>query len=152
NRLLTIMSEGNSNYNSLQVNITRNMSHQSTTMLSYTLSKCIDDASGSYVYEEGAWGLSNPYDARTDRGLCTFDSRNGFRGSTIVALPLHGNKWVEGWQVSGMIMTNSGRPFSVTDGFDQAGFQNRQNSRPDAVAGCGTKVGRVDRWYDPDCF
>ena len=56
--------------------------------------------------------------------------------------------------ISAIVMANSGRPFSVTDGFDQAGFANNSftRSRPDAVAGCKAIVGRADQWYDPACF
>src|SRR5262249_38563619 len=50
-------------------------------------------------------------------------------------------------------MANSGRPFSVTDGFDQAGFGDTfRYSRPDVVAGCKAILGSLDRWYDPACF
>ena len=56
--------------------------------------------------------------------------------------------------ISAIVMANSGRPFSVTDGFDQAGFANwaRTRSRPDAVPGCKPIIGKADRWYDPACF
>jgi hypothetical protein len=147
------VSDGNSNYNSLQVSLNRRMASHVTAMLSYTWSKCIDNGSGTILLEEGERGLSNPYNARADRGLCSFDLRSNFRGNTVVTLPFRRNPLVRGWQASAIVMANTGYPFSVTDGFDQAGFQNNsQNSRPDAVAGCHAILGKANQWYDPGCF
>jgi Carboxypeptidase regulatory-like domain len=151
-RLTLVVAEGNSAYDSLQISLNRRMTRNVAAMISYTWSKCIDNASSSHILDEGIAGLSNPYNARADRGLCTFDYPNSFRGNTVVSFPFRRNRIVEGWQASAIVMANSGSPFSVTDGFDQAGFQNGLNSRPDAVAGCKAIVGSVDRWFDPGCF
>ena len=72
----------------------------------------------------------------------------------MISMPFEGNRLLDGWMISAIVMANSGRPFSVTDGFDQAGFANNllTRSRPDAVAGCKPILGRVDQWYDPACF
>jgi hypothetical protein len=153
--------DGNSNYNSLQVSFDRRVTRHLNTMFSYTWSKCIDNGSASFDFEEqpGAVGpfttptLSNPYDARADRGLCTQDRRHSFRGGTMIVLPFQGNRLVDGWMISAIMMANSGRPFSVTDGFNQSGLGNGDHySRPDVVAGCPAILGSVDRWYDPACF
>jgi Carboxypeptidase regulatory-like domain len=151
-RLTLVMAEGNSAYDSLQMSLNRRMTRNVAAMMSYTWSKCIDNASSSHILEEGIAGLSNPYNARADRGPCTFDYPNSFRGNTLVSFPFRGNRVVEGWQASAIVMANSGSPFSVTDGFDQAGLQTGLNSRPDAVAGCKAILGNVDRWFDPGCF
>ena len=159
-RVNTLLADGNSSYNSLQASFDRRVTRNLNAMLSYTWSKCIDNGSGSFLIEETSpsavtnLALSNPYDARADRGLCAFDRRHSFRGATMIAMPFAGNRLVDGWMISAIVMANSGRPFSVTDGFDQAGFANNSftRSRPDAVAGCKPIVGRADRWYDPACF
>ena len=72
----------------------------------------------------------------------------------MISLPFRGNRLLDGWMVSAIVMANSGRPFSLTDGFDQAGFGNNSltYSRPDAVAGCKPILGKVEQWYDPLCF
>jgi hypothetical protein len=159
-RINTLVADGNSIYNSLQTSFDRRVTRNLNAMLSYTWSKCIDNGSGSFLIEETVptaftnLALSNPYDARADRGLCAFDRRHSFRGATMIAMPFAGNRLVEGWMISAIVMANSGRPFSVTDGFDQAGFANNvlTRSRPDAVAGCKPILGKADRWYDPACF
>jgi outer membrane receptor protein involved in Fe transport len=151
-RVTLVVAEGNSAYDSLQISLNRPMTRNVAAMMSYTWSKCIDNASSSHILEEGIAGLSNPYNARADRGLCTFDYPNTFRGNTVVSFPFRGNRVVEGWQASAIVMANSGSPFSVTDGFDQAGLQTGLNSRPDAVAGCKAILGTVDHWFNPECF
>jgi hypothetical protein len=71
----------------------------------------------------------------------------------MISVPFQGNRLVDGWMISAIVMANSGRPFSLTDGFDQSGLGSRnQYSRPDVVAGCQAILGSVDRWYDPACF
>jgi hypothetical protein len=158
-RINSLVADGNSNYNSLQASFDRRVTRNLNAMLSYTWSKCIDNGSASFAFEEGAafplsnLALSNPYDARADRGLCTFDRRHSFRGASMISLPFGKNRLLDGWMVSTIVMANSGRPFSLTDGFDQAGFANYFTpSRPDAVAGCKPILGKVEQWYDPLCF
>ena len=72
----------------------------------------------------------------------------------MVRLPFGENRFLGGWKASAIVMANTGRPFTVTNGFDQAGFLNATmaRSRPDLVAGCDPNLGRVDQWYDPRCF
>ena len=67
-------------------------------------------------------------------------------------LPFEGNRFVDGWAVSAIVMANSGRLFTITDGFDQSGLRNFLTpSRPDAVAGCEPILGKVEQWYNPAC-
>lgn len=132
---------GNSNYNSLQVSLVRQAARGVTMQVSYTYSHCLDDGSGSYGLELGALGQLNPYDPRYDYGDCSFDLRHNLVANVIYQLPFHGNRLVEGWQLSGIFTGQSGLPFSISDGFDQAGlFNNAQSTRPDAIPGCNPYV------------
>ncbi|HXY37648.1 MAG TPA: hypothetical protein VEI07_25715 [Planctomycetaceae bacterium] len=131
--------------------------------LSYTYSHCLDENSGSYGLEEGAVGILDPYDPRYDYGNCTFDLRNNFVGNVIYQLPFHGNRFVEGWQLSGIFTAQSGSSFTISDGFDQAGlFNNVASTRPDYTPGCNPYVrqraknpltGIVEpQWIGSSCF
>jgi Carboxypeptidase regulatory-like domain len=132
---------GRSNYNSLQVSFVRQAAKGVAMQASYTYSHCLDDGSGSYGLEEGAIGQLDPYDPRYDYGDCNFDLRHNLTASVVYALPFHGNRLVEGWQVSGIFAARSGSPFSISDGFDQAGlFNNVASTRPDVVPGCNPYV------------
>jgi hypothetical protein len=135
------VTQGRSSYNSLQVSIVRQAVRGIAMQFSYTYSHCLDDGSGSYGLEQGATGQLDPYDPRYDYGNCTFDIRHNLVGSVIYTLPLHGNRLVEGWQLSGVFTAHSGSPFSVTDGFDQAGLVNNVAvTRPDVTPGCNPYV------------
>ena len=135
------VTKGTSNYNSLQVSLVRQAAQGITMQLSYTYSHCLTNNSGSYGLEEGAIGLLDPYDPRYDYGNCTFDLRHNFVGNVIYQLPFRGNRLVEGWQVSGIFTAQTGAPFSVLDGFDQAGLDNNvADTRPNVIPGCDPYV------------
>jgi hypothetical protein len=157
------VTSGRSSYNSLQVSLVRQAVRGITMRFSYTYSHCLDDGSGSYGLEEGATGQLNPYDPRYDYGNCTFDLRHNFVGSVIYTLPFRGNRFVEGWQMSGIFTAQSGSPFSISDGFDQAGLDNNvASTRPNVAAGCdpyvkkraaqpGTRIVEP-QWLNTSCF
>lgn len=156
------VTQGESSYNSLQVSLVRQAARGITMQLSYTYSHCLDNGSGSYGLEQGATGLLNPYDPRYDYGNCTFDLRHNFVGNVIYALPFHGNRLIEGWQMSGIFTAQSGAPFSISDGFDQAGlFNNVAATRPDVTPGCNPYVRRrtlgptgiiEPQWINSSCY
>jgi hypothetical protein len=132
---------GTSSYNSLQVSLVRQAARGITMQLSYTYSHCLDNGSGSYGLEEGATGQLDPYDLNYDYGDCSFDLRHNVVANVIYQLPFHGNRLVEGWQVSGIFTAQSGTPFSISDGFDQAGLDNNvASTRPDVTPGCNPYV------------
>ena len=111
---------GDSSYESLQVGMNRRFSHGMQCQLSYTWSKCLDDASGTYGLEGGIpW--SNPLNGSYDRGRCLFDRPQVFRLSGVYALPFKQNRLVSGWQMSGGLIAQSGSPWNVIIGFDQSG-------------------------------
>ena len=142
------VTKGTSNYNSLQVSLVRQAARGITMQLSYTYSHCLDEQSGSYGLEEGATGLLDPYDPRYDYGNCSFDLRHNFVGNVIYQLPFHGNRLVEGWQVSGIFTWQTGTPFSISDGFDQAGLDNNvASTRPNVTAGCDPYVNKREPFF-----
>jgi hypothetical protein len=52
------------------------------------------------------------------------------RLNSLVALPFHGNRFVEGWQFTGILAASMGLPFNVADGPDQSN-QINDVARPD---------------------
>ena len=81
---------GDSSYHSLQVGLNRRFSHGVQSQLSYTWSKCMDNASGTYGLEGGIpW--SNPLNGSYDRGRCLFDRPQVFNLSGVYALPFKQN-------------------------------------------------------------
>ncbi|MGC2416774.1 MAG: hypothetical protein WA434_03455, partial [Candidatus Acidiferrales bacterium] len=80
----------------------------------------------------------------------------------IYQLPFHGNRLIEGWQLSGIFTAQSGSPFSISDGFDQAGLDNNvASTRPNVTPGCNPYVrkkvlgptGIIEpQWINSSCF
>lgn len=144
----------NSNYNSLQVSLNRRFTRNVQALVSYTWSKCLDDGSGTFGLEN-AFPWENPYNGQQDYGRCSFDIESALHLSTLVALPFHGNRLVEGWQLTGILSLTSGPPFDINDGFDQAGLQivsSGAQERPDYISGCKVILGSPNEYFNPNCF
>ena len=141
-----------SRYNSLQASLNRRFARNVQMQVLYTWSRCIDNGSGTYNFENTVVGatVSNPFNFAIDKGRCGFDVNQSLRVDGLVELPFKGNKLVEGWQLSGIFTAANGTPFSVTDGFNQSGLGN--NIRPNLVGGCDPYVGKVSEWFNPACF
>ena len=118
-----------SSYHSMQLGVNRRFSHGVQSQLSYTWSKCLDNASGTYGLEGGlAW--SNPLNGSFDRGRCGFDRPQVFKLSGVYALPFKQNVLIRGWQMSGGFIARTGAPWNVTVGFDQSGTVVAGSERP----------------------
>ncbi len=152
-------ASGNSVYHSLQANLNRRFLNNIQGQVSYTWSHCIDDSSNTYGLE-GGFPAMNPYNVSLDRGNCLFDRRQSLVVSSVVAVPFNGkfkgHQLFEGWQVSGIGTVRTGAPFTVGDGFDQAGMGAAfVNPRPILNPGRtaeNIKVGSLERWFDPTAF
>jgi hypothetical protein len=142
---------GDSNYHSLQVGLNRRFSHGVQTQLSYTWSKCLDNASGTYGLEGGIpW--SNPLNGSFDHGRCLFDRPQVFRLSGVYALPLKQNLLTKGWQMGGGLVAQSGSPWNVINGFDQSGSAVA-NQRPNLVMPADQIITEnINQWANPAGF
>jgi outer membrane receptor protein involved in Fe transport len=143
---------GDSDYHSLQVGLNRRFARGLQSQVSYTWSKCMDDASGTYGLEGGIpW--SDPLDGSFDRGRCLFDRPQVFRLSGVYAFPFQNNILVKGWQMDGNFVAQSGSPWNVTVGFDQAGDVVAGSERPNVVMPAGQIIkGSVTQWANPAAF
>jgi hypothetical protein len=160
--LVNYTPAGYSSYNSLQMSLNHRLSHDLQAQLSYTYSKCLDLNSDGSGLEGEQFGSGtedpNPYYLRYNWGPCDNDRRHNFIVSSVYSLPFHGNRFVEGWQLSGIWNWVSGAPFSPLAGFDVAGagpFQPVQEQRASWASGCNPKNSVVERgiqWFKPSCF
>jgi hypothetical protein len=144
-----------SSYNALQVGLTHRASANLVYQFSYTWSHCIDD---SYAYA-GLGGnnvtsaITNPYDWNADKGNCGYDIRHNITANAVYMLPFKGNRWKEGWQLSGITSWRSGIPFSLGEG-DQMDTGNFFDSeRPNYVGGCNIYANQSpSNWFNEACF
>ena len=163
-----------SRYNSMLVSVNKRFSRNYQASFSYNWSHCIDN--GAYLpsfSSNGGGEFMNPYNLNVDKAVCSHDIAHVFKSNGLVALPLKGNKLIEGWQIRGILAANSGLSFNIQDGYDEAsGLTGGQSGgiaspRPDyapnnpalTVGGitypaCNGQVilGLVSRWFNPNCF
>jgi hypothetical protein len=107
---------GNSTYNSLQFNL-RHTSKRLQTLVGYTYSKAMDDASG---YGEQI----NPLNHAASLGLSAFDEAHNFVASYNYSLPLDllegPKRLTTGWQVSGITRFATGLPVIIYESDDRS--------------------------------
>lgn len=147
-----------SQYNALQVVLNRRFSSSVQAQVAYTYSKCIDDGAfgvGSFNgLSNTPSAVENPFDQAIDRGPCSFNLPQVLRINGLWALPFHGNRFVEGWQLSGILSSYSGIPLNVDTGFDRADFSSGNTPRPNYVYGCNPYTGAqtVSHWFNTSCY
>jgi hypothetical protein len=144
-----------SSYNALQAGLSHRLSSSLVFQFSYTWSHCID---GSYAYA-GLGGNNvtsantNPYNWAVDKGNCSFDLRHNIAANAVYILPFKGNRWVEGWQITGIEAWHTGVPFSLGEGTQPYLNNNFDTPRPNVIAGCDVYANQnVHQWYNPACF
>jgi hypothetical protein len=124
-------TSANSNYNSLQVTVSKRFSDGLYFQNAYTWSHCIDNSSGL---------RSNTRfnDPSADRGNCDQDIRHRNVLSYIYELPLYkdqkgfAGKVLGGWQISGVTVLQTGTPFNITEPTDRS-LSGAGSDRPDVV-------------------
>jgi hypothetical protein len=147
-------------YNSLQVGLTHRASSNLIYQFSYTYSHCIDSAYtyGGLGFNNSSSAITNPYNWNADKGNCSFDLRQNLSINAVYIFPFKGNRFKEGWQLSGITSWHSGVPFSLGEG-DQADLQNsfdteRPNYTPNAP-GCNNNLyanQNATQWFNESCF
>ncbi len=108
---------GISAYNALQVHIEKRLSHGLQVGASYTFSRSFDEQSAMGLFYNG----NNPLDVRDGYGPSDFDRTHVFNASYHYELPkfFAPSTWEgkvgDGWGLQGVIIVQSGQPFSVID-------------------------------------
>jgi hypothetical protein len=159
--VLTILTDGQSFYNSLQASVSGRYGHNLFWQASYTLAHSVDDASVDLSVESvnDPPGSQNIFDRKGSRGPSDFDIRNNFVASVGYDLPGRG-RLLGGWQASAVADVHSGLPFTPVLEFDNADIQSLIiPERPDIVGNpnagvCpnGAAVGTPSCWFNPSAF
>jgi hypothetical protein len=149
---------GYSRYNALQVSLNHQLSRNVQVQVAYAYSGCMDNGGSTLgALANNSSSLSqNPFDRRLDYGPCPQDIRQTLRVNGVYLLPFHGNRLVEGWQLSGIVTSTTGLPYNISTGFDSIGYneglQPGTIPRPNYIAGCKLQVGNVNEWFNPACL
>jgi hypothetical protein len=119
------IAAGISNYNALQFQLTKRISHNFTLSASYTYSHSLDEGGGlgSGLFFNG----NNPLALRSSYGNSDFDRKHVFIVNYLYQFPKlqNASRFVDaalnGWAVSGVTVVQSGQPYSIIDFSGTAG-------------------------------
>src|SRR5579864_2886630 len=165
----TWFSEGVSNYNALQVDVNRRLSHGISLRGVYTWSRALDDGDSLNATTAGnAPALaSNPYNLHADYGLATYDVRNIGVINAIYELPFGRGQtlggqlegWrsalVSGWSVNTIVTLQSGFPFTPQLSYNPSNNGDTRNpvrpfANPDFTG--PVILGKPNQWFNPNAF
>jgi hypothetical protein len=135
----------------------------------YTWSKSLDngDSLNATAANNAVALLSNPYNARADWGLATYDVRHSAAVNVIYALPVGrgkrflggmngvANGVVSGWTLNSIVGLQSGFPFTPQLSYNPANNGDTRNPvRPflNPVFSGPVVTGNVSRWFNPNAF
>ena len=166
----TIESRASSNYHSLQARLQQRLSAGLAMLASYTWSKSIDDASNFFPSAGDPNYPQNSYDLRAERGRSNFDIAHRLSVSYVYDLPIGKGRqyladsgvWstvLTGWQTSGIVTLQTGRPFTVAllrefdnsgTGISALGFG--ANDRPNVVGNGELSNRTPEVWFNTSAF
>jgi hypothetical protein len=143
------LSDSNSNYNALQLYLTKRRGNLTLTG-SYTWSKVLTDSSGNTDNPE------DPYNRKFNYGPASFDRRHIFVTTYTYRLPFFqkGNGWAHntlgGWELSGITRVQTGAYLTPS----ATGNSALGNRRADYMGGTVNQPGadRLVEWFNKAAF
>ncbi|MGC2503652.1 MAG: carboxypeptidase-like regulatory domain-containing protein [Silvibacterium sp.] len=174
-----VYTDGSSSYHSLQISLTKLMTHGLYFQLGYTYSHALDNGSG---FESSGFG--NSYDlvgtnwvpgfTQLSYGNSEYDARNRFVASYGYVIPITegmrsnyiANELLGGWHFTGITALQSGNPVSIGDvGLNSSLYCNSSffffyecPDTPDTstyhipLRNPRTLYDQVNYWFDPSVF
>jgi len=156
------LTDGEAQYDGLQVTLHHRRAHGLEFMASYTYSKAMQDNAGFYGagwggtsnftgHGKGGDGDQNVRDPHADWGPSFFDARHNLVLSANYEIPVGKDRAVDlggmantligGWNLSAILIAHSGFPVTAVDGWNiRSGAGSFTQERPDAVAGADTQA------------
>jgi len=158
-----IRFDGRSIYHAATFSVVRRLADSYSYTASYTLSTSKDDASNPGPTESEANVPQNVRNVFSDSGewaRSSFDHRHVFAASAtyqVPALPRLGraaSALISGWRISPVFLAQSGAPFSVNLGVDQANIGAGPAQRPNQLRNPNLPGGQrtPERWFDTSAF
>ncbi len=156
-----ITSGINSNYNALQLNVEKHLTHGLSLLTNYTWAKQLNDFAPI-----GAWNSNtNPFNRHFDYGRSDDDLSGVFKFSGIYQFPhtsMGGvaEKLLNGWQLNSILIWQGGFPFPIFSGYDNS-FSGIGADRADfsgtdlhaAQLSSGRSHGQqINEWFDTSLF
>jgi hypothetical protein len=120
-----------SNYHAWQTSVRKRFANGLQFNVNYTFSKAMDDISDAFYTKNN----SNDYPTDSmnphfDYGPADFDVRHRFVASFVYEMPFaKQNRWLGGWNVSGIVSVQTGATFSVTNSTVDSNGDGQYNDR-----------------------
>ncbi|MGC9200191.1 MAG: TonB-dependent receptor domain-containing protein [Acidobacteriaceae bacterium] len=166
--LTYLQTRATSDYNSLQASMQQSMSHGLQFMVSYTYGKSLDDATDASDGTSFNGFLGDQTNIHQNYGPSDFDRTHVLMINGIYNLPKLQSAWaqsalvgrvVNGWQIAGVGVVQSGLPFSVVDDTGAAYYgmtTSRANFAPGATASSaklsGSPESRLNAYFNTSAF
>ena len=165
-----IESRATSRYNAMEIRYQERPAHGTSLLVSYTLGKSTDDASGFFTSAGDPNFPQNSLDPAAERGRSSFDVRHRFSGALLRPLPIGtGQAFLSryGWfshalanmEIQAVATLQTGRPFTVAlhpdidnsnTGRSNLGFGN--NDRPNVTGDPTVSSPTQDLWFNTAAF
>ncbi len=150
-------TEGNTSYNSLQIDLSRRLSHGLEFRANYTWSKNLDINSaltGAQASNQAQMVL-NRNDVRLDWGPSALNAAQQVSLSARYALPFGHGRLLGGWQLNAITTLLSGFPITPQIGSNRSGDGDTRNpDRPSLNPGFNGAImeGNPNQWFNPNAF
>ncbi|MBI3951319.1 MAG: TonB-dependent receptor [Acidobacteria bacterium] len=158
-------SRGSSNYHAMQVRIEKRASRGLGFVAQYTYGKSLDYSSTLNGSTNDQSRPQNSLDVAAEYGLSSFDHHHRLVANFIYLLPFgpgmpflgsskgFAGKFLQGWQVGGIITVEDGLPFTIRDGVDRSNT-GEGNDRPDLVGNPNFPKSRrtVEQYFNTAAF
>lgn len=154
-------SAGASNYNAMQAVLKRRFSKGLDLQVAYTWARLLDNSESISNNGGNGFGSSADLIPTIEYGNGNLDVRHRVTGTFNYALPFgqstHGfiGTLVKGWQANGVVVWNTGMPFSVTNATNRSGTRPTATNgdRPNMIAAPNLSSGKsVSRWFNTNAF
>ena len=163
-----------SNYNSLQLQLTKHYSSGLVFNVNYVWSHMLDDQDSSGWGSTAGpqnWQIGN--NPALNYSNSNFDTRHAFKGYVSYELPFGNGKQylshgraldaaVGGWKISSTFIAQSGNPYTMWVSNNQSFAQGGETWYPNVVSGVspyssgtcpnGSAVGTLNCWFNPAAF
>lgn len=167
---ITLIESGaSSRYNAMQVRFQQRPAAGMSMLLSYTLGKSTDDASGFFTSAGDPNFPQNSLDPGAERARSSFDVRHRLSAAITHPLPFGPDQFLGKLGVvskalfdtdlEAVVTLQSGRPFTVSlhpdidnsnTGRSNLGFGN--NDRPNVSGSTALPAGTADAWFNTNAF
>jgi len=162
-RINAIRFDGKSIYHGVTLKAERRFRDNYSYNVSYTLSTSTDDASSPGPTESEAnvpQNVRNIFDTSGEWAASSFDHRHQFIASGGYQLPFFigsggvAEALLGGWRANAIFVAQSGAPFTVNLGVDQANIGTGPAQRPDQLRDPNLPGGArtPERWFDTAAF